>query len=261
MRLREWLTSIKLTEWLASYKGLFVGLLIAGLALVALGTDRDWPIVATIGGTLFGSSIAQLLGRLTNQASEERINKLVREGVKDSFVSDEEKLENSRIEWQLYHVTQMDDEVVWRHTILDFTKSQTPGRLTSMTYLLDKNKNPQPYTVEAGRRDERFIVILRSTRDEESAATYVFPYMGFKPSDPHYGVCFLETWDDTRAITPTILSQKALHRHGSKQPGHPYGTLPPATTRLLDREWRREIHELCSFFPEAGATTKSASLG
>lgn len=55
-------------------------------------------------------------------------------------------------------MTEMGGEVVWRHAILDFTKSKTPGRLTSETGLLDENEEAQPYTVEAGRRDERFIV-------------------------------------------------------------------------------------------------------
>jgi hypothetical protein len=97
----------------------------------------------------------------------------------------------------MYHVTEMGGEVVWRHAILDFTKSKTPGRLTSETGLLDENEEAQPYTVEAGRRDERFIVFLRSPISEESAATYIFPYMGFTSFSLHHGVSFLETWDGT----------------------------------------------------------------
>jgi hypothetical protein len=178
----------------------------------------------------------------------------------------------------MYHVTEMGGEVVWRHAILDFTKSKTPGRLTSETGLLDENEEAQPYTVEAGRRDERFIVFLRSPISEESAATYIFPYMGLTSFSLHHGVSFLETWDGTRAITPAILSRKVLHDHEGKllsqkvvhdhegnQPGHDHegklGTLPPETARSLDRLWRREIYRLCSFFPEAGATTRSGSLG
>jgi hypothetical protein len=247
-------------EWFASWQGLFVGLAVAGLALVALGGALEIPLMLAVGGALFGNSLGSFIGRVSNQAHEERLqaheerlSNLVREGVKDSFVSDEEKIADARLKWHIYHVTQMSDKWVWRHSTLDFTKSQTPGRLTSKTYLLDKRKRRHPYSVEAGRRDERFIIFLKSEASEEPVITYVFPYMGLSFLSPrHHGVVFIQTWDGTHAISPAILSPEVLYDHAKE------GTLPDEIARSLDREWRREIHRLNYFFPE---TTKMASLG
>jgi|SRR5215203_700663 len=118
---------------LSSYKGVFLGLLIAGVTLVALGYAIDVMSLSSTGGALFGASLGVFVGRL----SPEDLKQLVREGVKDSFVSDEEQLGGYRINWHLYHLTQMDGKWLWRHTCIDFSKSQTPGRLTSGTFLLD----------------------------------------------------------------------------------------------------------------------------
>src|SRR5688500_17354638 len=118
------------------YGGLFLGLLIAGVTLVALGGAIEWELLTAIGGALFGTSLRSFVGSLanqdlaeanrranqdlanTNQYLAERLSKLVREGVKDSFVSDEEQIRDSRVEWHLYYVTEMSGTVVWRHAIL-----------------------------------------------------------------------------------------------------------------------------------------------
>jgi hypothetical protein len=235
--------------------------LIAGLALAALGGLIEGPsseVLIAVGGALFGTSLGSFVGLLSNQAHEERLqdheqslNRLVREGVNYSFVSDDEKIEPYRIKWNLYHVTQMEGWWVWRKATLDFTKSKTPGRLTSRTYLLDENRKPQYYTVEAGRRRQRFIVFLTSETTEEPVTTYVFPFVEvFAPT--YYGVVFLQSWDQTTAISPAIISSRVLHGHREE------GTLPPEIGRMLDREWRNYIKAQCYFFPES---TKTASLG
>jgi len=250
----------RIVEWLAGWQGLFLGLAVAGLALVALGATLEIPLILAVGGALFGNSLGSIIGRFSNQAHEERLKaheerlrKLVREGVQDSFVSDEEKLADARLKWHIYHVTQMSDKWGWRHATLDFTKSQTPGRLTSKTYLLDKRKRRHPYSVEAGRRDERFIIFLKSQASEEPVITYIFPYMGWSFLSPrHHGVVFIQTWDGTHAISPAILSPEVLYDHAKE------GTLPDEIARSLDREWRREMHRLSYVFP---GTSNMASLG
>jgi len=251
--------------------------LIVGVVFIVVGATLEMPYLTSIGGALFGTSLGIFVGRLANQDLAEanrranevlvqsnqdlvkRLSKLVRESVRDSFVSDEEKISDSRVEWHLYYVTEMSGNAVWTHAILDFTKSQTPGRLTSTTYLLDESEKGQRYDVEAGRRDNRFIIFLRPPPiSEESAATYVFPYGGFRARSPHYGVSFLETWDQTRAISPAILSRNVLHDHEDKQPDESFGKLRPEIAQSLDRQWQNEMRRPgYSFFPR----TKSASLG
>jgi hypothetical protein len=240
------------------YEGLFVGLLFVGLALVALGSAIESEVFIAGGGALLGTSLGAFGGRLSNQDLvksnqdlADRLSKLVHEGVKDSFVSDNETIEPYRIKWHLYHVTKMKGSFVWRKATLDFTKSQTPGRLTSRIYLLDTSDNPRFYTVEAGIRDNHFIVFLDSETSPEPVTTYVFPFVGVN-APSYYGVVFLETWDRSPAIAPAIISSKVLHDYRKE------GTLPSEIGRILDREWRADIPERCPVFPE---TTKMASLG
>ena len=250
-----------LKDMLTGYRGLFVGLLIAGLAFVAFGGVIVRPIsdvLIAVGGALVGTSLGSFVGDLSNQAHEERLkgheetlNKLVREGVKDSFVSDDKTIDPYRIKWHLYHVTKMKGSFVWRKATLDFTKSRTPGRLASRLYLLDSSGNQRFYTVEAGIRDKHFIVFLDSETSPEPVATYVFPFVGIN-APSYYGVMFLETWDRSPAITSAIISSKVLHGHGKD------GDLPYEICRRLDREWRADIPDQVPVLPE---TAKMASLG
>jgi hypothetical protein len=233
------------------YEGLLLGLLLTGLALVAYGSVIESEVVLAIGGALFGTGLGAFVGRLSNQELNQELTKLVREGIKDSFVSDDKTIDPYRIRWHLYHVTKMKGSFVWRKATLDFTKSRTPGRLASRLYLLDTSGNQHFYTVEAGIRDRHFIVFLKSETSPEPAATYVFPFVGVN-APSYYGVMFLETWDRSPAITPAIISSRVLHEHGKD------GTLPYEICRRLDREWRADIPDQVPVLPE---TSRIGSLG
>jgi len=221
----------QLKEMLSGYKGVFLGLSIAGATLVALGYIIDVSVLSSIGGALFGASLGVFIGRLSTADLTEDLKRLVREGVIDSFVSDEEQLSSYRKNWYLYHLTRMDGKWLWRHTCIDFSKSQTPGRLTSETYLLNQDDEPKYYTVEAGIRDERFILFLRDKATEEPPLIYVFPWAGSGVQPYNLGIVVLQTWDRTDAISRTFICSKPLEDHTQ------IGTLPADKARKIDKEW------------------------
>jgi len=222
----------KLKKMLSGWRGLFIGLSIAGPTLVVLGWFIDVMFLSSMGGALFGASLGVIVGRFSTEDLTEDLKQLVREGVKDSFVSDEEQLGSYRKNWHLYHVTQMDGKWCWRHTRIDFSNSKTPGRLTSETFLLNQAGNPKYYTVEAGIRDSRFILFLKAKGAyKEPTLTYVFPRAGEGVDDSHLGVVFLVSWDGKHVISRTIVSSYPLEGHTEM------GTLPADKARKIDQQW------------------------
>jgi len=83
-------------------------------------------------------------------------------------------------------------------------------------------------------------------------ATYVFPFVGVH-APSYYGVMFLQTWDDSPAITPAVVSSGVLYGHEKDGTVDDY-----EICRKLDREWRAAIPDRITVLPE---TTKMASLG
>jgi hypothetical protein len=226
---RAWISA---TQWVAT-TGFLLGLLVSGLSLIALGNARKEPFWSSIGGSLFGASLGTLIGKLSTYALTQDIKEIISQTVKDTFVSEDGKLDGYRRHWHLYHVTEMDGTWLWRHTTVDFSRSQTPGRLVSETYLLNPDGKPKRYVAEAGARDSRLIMFLRDKGNQEPAIVYVFPLAGLGTQIRHLGMVFVQTWDANNAISPAIVSLKPLGDYTKM------GTIPDNLAREIDDLWRR----------------------
>lgn len=225
-------TLILTLQWIAS-TGFLLGVLVSGLSLIALGSAKKDPFWSSIGGSLFGASLGTLTGKLSTYGLTENLKELIRQGVKDSFVSDEDKLAGHRKKWHVYHVTRMDGKWYWCYTCIDFSKSHTPGRLMSETHLINQDRNPKDYVVEAGVRDTRLIIFLRDKGSQEPVMVYVFPLAGLGIQSRHLGMVFVQTWDANNTISPAIVSASPLSGYAKS------GKISDDLAREIDELWRR----------------------
>ena len=173
-------------EILRGYSGLNIGLIFCGISFLITGLLLSQPIFYTIGGTLFGASLGAFFGRIANidlnqktielnQKTNELYVKLIdtlNTLETQKFISDELSVKAFRRIWHLYHITMIDGNYYWRHTLCDFSQSVLPGCLYAIANVLDPKGNPMTYCVEAGVRGDRLFIIETDSRRKRTPDSF-----------------------------------------------------------------------------------------
>lgn len=222
---------------------LLIGLAVAGLCLIAWGATSVSPFLTSLGGALFGSCLGALIGRVAKRDLAEQINKTVRESLYPGFTTDESKIAGFRQKWHIYHVTEMEGKFVWRHAVADFRKNRIPGRLIAETTSTDKRGGVAKYIFEGGIRDERLVLIIKAIASEERSAIYIFPFAGLTFEDRHFGILFLQTYDATNSISPTLITRDPIPEALNE------GTISDLGATVLDAIWVQRAEATSSILP------------
>lgn len=229
-----------------------------GATIIVFGAYIDSKIFIAVGSALFGSCLGSFIGRLTNKDLLNKTKGLfddikftLSEFIKGGITSDENKLNNFRIQWHIYHVTQMNKQLLWRHVEANFKNSYVPGKLTATTELTNKDGYLIQYSLEGGIRDHRLIVFIKAMKTEEPSGVYVFPLIGLDFDNYNFGILFHQTWDTTNAISPAILTREQIifDKPIDSSSVNKHDKLTEEQENLLDDIWRNGATSKCTILP------------
>ncbi len=104
-----------------------------------------------LGGSDTGASLGIALSKWS-------VDKYLEKTLASRFNGDETRAAKHRRKWHLYHVTTMDDKLVWRHHIVDFTQKISLGNLSCIVPMEGKNNEKHLYNLEGAFRDSRLMI-------------------------------------------------------------------------------------------------------
>ena len=227
-------------QWVDS---VFLILLVVGLALVGVGSQVENSLWTAIGGTLFGACVGGLIGSMRLQRvredvqtmldhSREDVRSILANSTRADLRSEEEEIDYYRRKWHIYIYTSLNGHLVWRHAVLDFSKSYVAGSIRAEVPIKDLGTVSSYYVFEGACRNQRLILTGRPEKGNEPCTVAIYPFIGqdFRRVGP--GVCFITTWDGGEAMAPTLLSLEALE--GWDAPG----TLPRDLGGQLSKLWQ-----------------------
>ena|ERR1700730_6994781 len=223
-------------------------LLLLGLALTGIGVliasqqnTATGRVVAALASSVAGGLIGAVSTIIVSGRAESTALAEVREMLSattaSNFFSRDLLLNPLRRPWHHYRITQVDGIPVWRYCVYHFEQASSIGTIaTTVDYINPRGLDKHTYSVEAGVRGSRLIMIDRRLEGEEAPIIQVYPDMlrGFQSI--HCGVVFVQTWDGNHVITPGILSDSPL-----------IGTLTEGTVqsaddgKLLNEQWQRHF--------------------
>ena len=186
--------------------------MIIGILLIGIGSFISNPfssIVISIGAAILGALIGTMITGLSGLNNISNIG-IISEALSPGFNSDDTLVVRFREVYHFYHLTEKDNNKIWRYAKIDFTEYSTLGRLKGkfIEKRLDNKTNRQLEAI-AGIWGERFIILL-SAKDKEAKQVLIFPFMGKKYLDVYAGFCLFESWDQNHIITPCIISLSSI---------------------------------------------------
>ena len=121
---------------------MFLALLITGIALIGWGAaENDGTLkllLTSIGGSLIGANISLLIGSLRDNDHLQVTKRILTDSLESGFSSNEEDISAYRKTFHHYHMTEIrKDQFEWRYFIIDFSNSQSIGKLTSEVSFID----------------------------------------------------------------------------------------------------------------------------
>jgi hypothetical protein len=226
--------------------------LLIGIILLIFGqflaTYWETAIIA-LGSAILGVSLAALISSLSKWDFMREIYQTLSVSTESSprLISNEEYIKKLRINLYKYHVTQISGKHVWRCTTLDFAQTHIPGQLHSI--LIDsvhpEGKQPKKheYSVTAGKLGESLIIIAEALNTDQAIHVELYPYYFKQTNVTETGILFHSTWDNTREISPCLLSPMPLFDCVKN------GTVEDRIALRLDAMWREGINYYDAFFP------------
>lgn len=189
-----------------------------------------------------GSAILGLgVGSIINVKQNIDILEVLRASSEHAFKTRDKEIDHYRARYHRYHLTTIDDKTFWRHTILDFSKSISPGVLVTTTEITGKSGNKVTYLHEGGKRGPHLIVFSEQKNGDEPASVIIFPFIGKNFSGVSFGVLFGENWDGKGQATKVILSKDALFNISN------LGNVSENDAKRLDDLWSANFKKNMSF--------------
>lgn len=206
--------------WLRAF--LVVSVLFS-LTLVAIGairgSDIDWyTVVATLGSSFLGGVISILIDRASQKKNADETLLLIEKRLsdyaralqgKDLMTSNDQRLSSITGRWNQYNVTIRVGERYWIHTEYDIQASPL-GEISFNVDYADNKGGIATYRYEGVLRDDRVILIGKSTSGEQPCFVEIWPHLANAAAQYHIGICFNQAWDLHETVIPCLLSRKPL---------------------------------------------------
>ena len=149
-----------------------------------------------------------------------------------------------RIKWHHYHLSEMKGKYYWRYCIYDLSKSYELGRLTSRIEVKNSEGVIVGYRLEAARRGTNVIFIqYAEEQSNEEPMVEIFPLMGKHYLSPYFGMMYIESWDGTQILSPSIISNKKLFDRSK------IGNIDAETGDKLSELWKENFKKRINIFP------------
>ncbi len=195
-------------------------------------------LLTVFGGAVVGAATSIVVARIADSSTLEEVRDLIVTNTASRFFSNEADLSPIRKTWYHYHMTVMEGTCVWRHRKYHFEKSGGLGTLSTEIEVLDPAGGSHKYSIEAGVRGGRLVLLQRRLEGHEEVVVQVYPDMlaGFR--SVHCGISFLQDWDSNHLVTRAILSRDPLIRD------LPEGSVPDDVAAALTNAWDADFRRL-----------------
>ncbi|MEV2241085.1 hypothetical protein [Micromonospora sp. NPDC049891] len=212
-------------------------------------------VVGALGAGIVGAAMSTGISRLADRDGRDDLGAMLRRTLDARFVSPEDALAQLRATWHHYHVTTLNDRLVWRHMRWRFDRPQSIGSITATISVPDGLGRNLAYTVEAGVRGGHAVMLITADTSGSSAqATEIFPDFathGYRAV--HAGVGVFEMWDGRLTIGRVILSRDPVIRDMGD-------TIPEKDASTLDVLWEQHFGGRQAVLLQAETATPGASV-
>lgn len=189
---------------------LIISLSVIGLLLVALGTyieiEAYSQILIAFGAALLGASISSFF----NSFSTKNLENFINSNISEDIFSHEDKLVNYRKKYHFFWITKFEGNPRWYHSVIDFTKVKTNGKLWGSYNVVTPGKSKLKYTVKGGIRDKTLIIHIDPSYGSEPKIIGIFPDFALEYKNKNTGLIFHKSYDNVEIIAPSVLCSNKI---------------------------------------------------
>jgi hypothetical protein len=219
-------------------------LALAGLLLTFLGIllRTQVPFLfnffTCLGGTAFGSALGISFARIFEPSQIGNLLNVLAEANRSSILSaGEDRCAYFR---KLMHgyLRSRDDRgrPVWRYRIFDFSVSRTPGHLHTVIDVFRPDGKERKFIYDGYLCGDHLVLIGQpAILGSEQHVVHVFPDALKVQTRSVSGFCFVDSFDNSRLVTPTILSDIKLTSQTVP------GQVPAGEEHKLNDEWKSQL--------------------
>jgi hypothetical protein len=194
---------------------------IAGLFLTAIGALLGEGHVlfmnffAALGAAIIGAATSLYLARVFEPAPMNEIYRLLSIPHNSQLLTEDDKVRPHRQIYHGYLLSRVPGKPQWKYRIFDFSKERRPGYLHAKVDVWVPTDKPGKEDLQVywynGYLCAPYHLLLVGRLDPELGSepdvVQVFPFALAAQLKVMAGLAFLETSDNTRIVTPTILSK------------------------------------------------------
>lgn len=245
------LLTVQGTAFLVLLAGLGLSFTVIGILLQSSSTI-GFNILTSLGGTAFGSAIGMMFARIFEPSQMGALLQVLTEANRSSLLcTNSDRLNRFRVKMHGY-LRSRDEQgnPRWRYRIFDFSLSRTPGHLHTIVSAHDRHGRIRKFIYDGYICGNNLILVGQpEIVDSEQHIVHVFPD-GLILLKPYIcGFCFVDTFDQSSIIAPTILSTEKLTAQMNP------GEVPPdEQAALSDRWYELRKREELNFNPQVFTT-------
>ncbi|NEQ96111.1 MAG: hypothetical protein F6K30_05205 [Cyanothece sp. SIO2G6] len=217
--LQDKFSGAKLTARLMFYAAIAFG----ALGYATTTEDQYWQSAcAGLGGASIGLFLVSIVDAIFSNGVQDQVVEMqqcvrqLSEYLSTGLKSEEKDIKSLRRKYFQYHRTRYRGETYWTYITLNFGEVQKPNILSAKAELFDpEQKREIAYTVDAIVRDGRLIIFRQQDQEpREDLGICIFPNL-MTMSSTKFGIILHKTWDDFDSVSPTIISERELHKESS----------------------------------------------
>jgi hypothetical protein len=233
---------------------LFIGvvLILVGMVIQAIFPEDLYKrlaklclFVITMGSATVGAAISLMLDEFKKASDGDDIRSLLQKMLAFGITSNETSIEPYRKQWYHYFLTRVKIGNVihyeWRARVFDFVSPEhSPGKLVTSITAKNDQGNFEPFTVQAGRLRERFIIICspdKPTSDKPAVEIYPFAdnVEGEGGRYGYFGIGIEFTWSKTEILYPCFLTLQEIKSDSDESIFDSSNSMGPRTKKSLHK--------------------------
>lgn len=214
-------------------------LALLGLTLTVFGIwVRDespflFNVLTALGGTAFGSALGLSFARIFDTSLVDVLAESNRSSI---LATPEDSYKLLRVCWHAYLRSRDESgNAVWRYRVFDFSGTRTPGHLHTVVEVIRDNGNVHRFVYDGYICGHHLILVGQPAMGKEEHVVHVFPDALKSQSDTLSGLCFVDSFDNSRLVAPTVLSNAPLTK-----PPTP-GRVPADQAEKIYQIWKAQL--------------------
>lgn len=221
-----------------------VAAIVAGLMAIVLGFNIESThptyakILVTIGSSGLGTCFGLAIGTITGSSAVYRIKELIESSLMSAISAEADSLAPLQATWHHYLRTSIDGKPTWRYRVLDFSRADPVGKLSTSLAVQGPDGSTHIYLIEGFIVPPRLILIQSPTIGTELPIVHVYPFATEQFRTVVAGIAFLQTWDGKFMQSPVLMSKSKLQiPNADYKEGQ---SVPDAAFTKLEELWGNE---------------------